>query len=339
MWKVIKDIYTLISKQNKFKFKILILLVFLMSLFEIIGLALILPFLYLVNNLDKATTNPYINNVFTYFNFQDTLSFLYSIGAIAIMFSFFGMILSIYTNMKLSKFSNDLGVDFSIKLLKYYMGDINPKDKPDIRKEKRKKILTETTIVSHNIILPSLMIISKTILILVLFSGLLIINYTATLSLIFILMFIYMFIFHFSNKRVKENLKKIESLKQEKNLLINDVLMGKTSNEKEESEIVKKYFTKSYALSRHQSFNNVISKLPRYLMMFLVFSFIVLLSTYLVNLNQGDMSNVMPKMLLFIVIGLKLLPQIQNVFINYLKLKSNSASFTNIKDVLFEAGK
>jgi ABC-type transport system involved in cytochrome bd biosynthesis fused ATPase/permease subunit len=184
------------------------------------------------------------------------------------------------------------------------------------------------------------MIISKSILIVVLFCGLLVINTPATLSLFLILFFIYLFIFYFSNKRVKENLKKIELLKYEKSLLVNDVLIGKSiSTKKEESKIIKKYFSQSYELSRHQSFNNVISKLPRYLMMFLVFSFVVILSTYLVHLNQGNMSNVMPKMLLFIVIGLKLLPQIQNVFINYLKLKSNIVSFTNIRGALFEAGK
>jgi len=339
MWKVIKDIYTLISKQNKFKFKIIIFLVFLMSLFEIIGLALILPFLFLVNNLNIAKTNSYINSIYTYFNFQDTFSFLCFIGGIAVIFSFLGMILSIYTNVKLVKVSNDLGAGFSVKLLSFYMDKNNLQETVDIRKEKRKKILTDTAIISNSVILPALMIISKSILIIVLFCVLLVINYSTTLILILILILIYIFIFYFSNKKVKKNIKRIELLKEKKSILINDILTGKYSyNNQEKIATVKQYFTYTYELSKHQSFNSVIAKLPRYLMMFLVFTFIIFLSLYLVYVNQGDMSTIIHKMLLFIVIGLKLLPQIQNVFINYLKLKSNISSFLSIREDLFKAG-
>ncbi len=338
MYNVVKDIFFLISKKERLKFKILIILIFFMSLFEIIGLALILPFLYLVNNLDKATTNPYINVVYTYFNFQDAFSFLCFIGIIAVTFSFIGMLLSIYTNIKLNRYANYIGVDFSIRLLELYAKSDNPEILPTDKKEKRKKILTDTAIIANNIILPSLMIISKIIVVLVLFAGLLFISYSVTLLLFIILLFIYIVIFHLSNTKVKQNLKNIELIKQEKNLMVSDILTDKVTKE-EKSKIIKKYFTQAYKLSQYQSFNNTISKLPRYLMMFLVFSFIVFISTFIVYTNHHEIDTLMHKMLLFIVIGLKLLPQIQNIFINYLKLKSNIKSFDNIRETLFKASK
>ena len=71
--------------------------------------------------------------------------------------------------------------------------------------------------------------------------------------------------------------------------------------------------------------------------MFLVFSFVVIISLFIVEVNNGDMGNIMTNMFLYIIIGLKILPQIQNVFMNYLKLKSNISSFMNIRRDLFRA--
>jgi len=308
-----------------------------MSLFEIIGLALILPFLFLVNNLNITQTNSYINNIFTYFNFHDPLSFLYLIGIIAIVFSFLGMLLSVLANLKLTKFSNDIGIDFSIRLLNIYIAQNNEIDPAEVYKKHRKNLLTETAIISSSIVLPSLMIISKIILIIILFIALLIVDYSTTFSFFGLLLFIYTAIFYLSNKKVKLNIRTIESLKQEKSLLVYNALHNKDDLKQEKTSLLKEYSTIAYKLSKYQTFNNVISKLPRYLIMFLVFSFVVIISLFIVEVNNGDMGNIMTNMFLYIIIGLKILPQIQNVFMNYLKLKSNISSFMNIRRDLFRA--
>lgn len=340
MWDTIRNIYALISEKNRFKFKILILLIFFMSFFEIIGLALILPFLLLVSNIDIIQKNKYIYQIYTYLGFQNSFDFLCFIGALAVLFSFFGMLLSVYTNIKLTKFSNDIGADFSVKLLSLYLsGELREKSKEDI-KEAKTKILTETVTVANNIVLPSLMIIAKSILIFVLFGILLYINPAVTLLLVFALFGIYALLFYFSNKKIKYNAKKIEYLKQERNNMVNSALTSKQriAGEKQRS-LVKEYFKQVYELSKHQSFNNVVSKLPRYLMMFLVLTAVVAVSIYIVYVYNGQVDGIIHEMLLFIVVGLKLLPQVQNVFINYLKIKSKMSSFLRIKKDLKEAYK
>ena len=337
MWSVIKEIYRLITKQNKFKFKILVILIFLTSIFEIIGLALILPFLFLVNNLNIVYTNEYINRFYQYLHFDTSMNFLYFIGGMAMLFSFLGMVLSIYTNIKLTKFSNDLGADFSIRLLNLYLNNTYETLSSEKFKEKRKKIVTDTAIVANNIILPSLMIIAKTMLVCILCLGLFLISYEVTFFLFMILFSIYIFIFNISNKKVKLNNKNIERIKKEKNLLILDTLKNISTKEKSEKDIyIKQFFTQVYQLSKYQSFNNTVAKLPRYLLMFLVLSAVIGVSIYLLHAYQGNMDNIIHKMLFFIIIGLKLLPQIQNIFINYLKLKSNIYAFENIKNDLYK---
>ena len=338
MWQVIKEIFSLLPRKSKRNFVLLIILTFLMSIFEIIGLALILPFLFLVGNLKLIETNQHIHSLYTFLGFHDKLDFLYFIGGGAMTFSLLGVILSIFTNIKLTKFSNNLGSAFSIKLLKYYtkhQESLNMEHR-DIRKQ----ILTEPAVIATNIILPSLMILSKTILVLVLFAVLMVINYKVTILFSLLLFTIYFIIFRFSNAKVQHNKKQIETLREERSLLVNTILSHKKKLDKtEENELLQSYSMKSSELSGYQSFNNVIAKLPRYLMMFIIFSSVVFVSSYLVTTYQGNMDDIMHKMLLYIVLGLKTLPQIQNIFINYLKLKSNLASFSNIRQELFSTSK
>jgi len=335
MYKIINEIYNLISKNDKFKFKILIVLIFLMSFFEIIGLALILPFLFLVSDLNIAITNEYINSIYTYFDFHDTFSFLIAVGVLAITFSLLGVVLSIYTNLKMTKVSNDIGADFSVRILKFSIDNVDTDKSTEAYKNNRKKILTDTAVVANKIILPILMIVSKTILIAIFFAGLMIVNYKVTLLFLFVLIIVYVPIFYLTNMKRKRNMKRIEILKEERNALVHEVLNNKNNMlQNRKKEALKKYFNQSYELSRHQSFNNVVSKLPRYLIMFLVLASIIGISTYLTYVSNGDMDAIIHKMFIFIVVGLKTLPQIQNVFINYLSAKSNIKSFENIRACL-----
>ena len=335
MYKIINEIYNLISKNDKFKFKILIILVFLMSFFEIIGLALILPFLFLVSNLNIAITNEYINSIYTYFDFHDTFSFLIAVGILAITFSLLGVVLSIYTNLKMTKVSNDIGADFSVRILKFSIDNIDTDKSTEAYKNNRKKILTDTAVVANKIILPILMIVSKTILIAIFFAGLMIINYKVTLLFLFVLIIVYVPVFYLTNMKKKINMKRVEILKEERNVLVYEVLNNKNNIlQNRKKEALKKYFNQSYELSRHQSFNNVVSRLPRYLIMFLVLTSIVGISIYLTYVSNGDMDAIIHKMFIFIVVGLKTLPQVQNVFINYLSVKSNIKSFENIRACL-----
>ena len=335
MYKVINEIYSVISKNDKFKFKILIVLVFLMSFFEIIGLALILPFLFLVSNLNIAITNEYINSIYTYFDFHDTFSFLIAVGILAITFSLLGVVLSIYTNLKMTKVSNDIGADFSVRILKFSIENVDTDKSTEAYKNNRKKILTDTAVVANKIILPILMIVSKTILIAIFFAGLMIVNYKVTLLFLFVLIIVYVPIFYLTNMKRKRNMKRIEILKEERNVLVYEVLNNKNNIlQNRKKEALKKYFNQSYELSRHQSFNNVVSRLPRYLIMFLVLTSIVGISIYLTYVSNGDMDAIIHKMFIFIVVGLKALPQVQNVFINYLSVKSNIKSFENIRACL-----
>ena len=335
MYKVINEIYSVISKNDKFKFKILIILVFLMSFFEIIGLALILPFLFLVSNLNIAITNEYINSIYTYFDFHDTFSFLIAVGILAITFSLLGVVLSIYTNLKMTKVSNDIGADFSVRILKFSIDNIDTDKSTEAYKNNRKKILTDTAVVANKIILPILMIVSKTILIAIFFTGLMIVNYKVTLLFLFVLIIVYVPVFYLTNMKKRRKMKRVEILKEERNVLVYEVLNNKNNIlQNRKKEALKKYFNQSYELSRHQSFNNVVSRLPRYLIMFLVLTSIVGISIYLTYVGNGDMDAIVHKMFIFIVVGLKTLPQVQNVFINYLSVKSNIKSFENIRACL-----
>lgn len=339
MYKLLKDILKLLSKKDKFTFIILVVFLFFTTIFEIVGLALILPFLLLINNLELIETNNFIQSIYILFDSENKLEFLYSIGSLAIVFSFIGMVLAIYTNLKLVKYSNNVGASFSVRLFKTFSMKTKKEDlrNRDLYRDIRKKIISESSIISTNIILPSINIISRLILIFILLSILLIINYKFTLFIIFYLLIFYVIILKLSRNIINNNIKKIHIYKKEK-----EELFIKTFNMKNEdlgndnNNNMDEYKLNTYKLAESQATNSAISKLPRYVMMFLVFSSVTGFLMYLFGIKNDGIGSIMHTILIFLIVGLKILPQLQSLYINYIKIQSNRLSFYNIYNELYK---
>lgn len=334
MFSVIKDIYLLISFADKIKFKMLVVLVFFTTIFEIVGLALLLPFLALIANLDLIDKNKYINFVYLYLNLNNHQDFLHFVGFFAIFFIFIGTILAIYTNLQLLNFSTKIANDFSSNVLKYSLLTYSTEKLKQLGSEFNKKIFSDCIIVGNGIIYPSINIISKTFLIFLLFFVLMIVNVEITVLLLCIFILFYFIYFIYSKKKTFNNNIEIKKLKESKTKILKDALDDFTINDLTINELTNYYKEQSYSLSRMQSVNIIIGKLPRYIMSFIVFSFVVLITMYLENLKDFDIHVIFSKILIYLVVGLKMLPQAQNVFVNYLKLKSSLHVFYNIKDEL-----
>jgi ATP-binding cassette, subfamily B, bacterial PglK len=337
MYKLFKDIFRLLSRRDRFTFLVLIVFLFFTTIFEILGLALILPFLLLINNLELIETNEFIQSLFTFTGLESNLDFLYFIGFLAISCSFIGMVLAIYTNLKLVKYSNNIGASFSVRLFKLFFRKINREElsNREIYNNIRKKVISEAMISSNNIVLPLINIISRLVLIILFLIILVSFNYKLTLLIISFFIIFYFIILKFSKKIININISKIEKYKIEKEELFQETFNAVNENfRKNDKNCIEKYKISNYKLVKAQSINGVISKLPRYIMMFLVFSSIVAFLMHLVSIDKDSISSIMHTILIFLVIGLKILPQLQNIYINYMKIQSNKLAFYNVYNEL-----
>lgn len=332
MYKLLKDILKILSKKDKVTFILLVIFLFFTTIFEIIGLALILPFLILINNSDLVYTNEFINEIFVLINLDNKYDFLYFIGFLAIFFSFIGAALSIYTNIKLGKYANNIAGAFSVNLIKIYLKETIEGELVDkkIYSKIKRNVISESSVISNNILIPLINIISRSILIVILLIVLGLFNYKITLLIISYLSVFYFIITKYSKNFIQANKLEIEQLKRDKEEYYNTLFSFEEEKEINNDKLLEKYKLSTYRLGNLLSINAVITKLPRYLMMFLVFSSTIAYLLYLITYEKDTVSVIIHTILIFLILGLKILPQLQNIYINYIKLQSNKVSFYDI---------
>ena len=135
-----------------------------------------------------------------------------------------------------------------------------------------KKISSDTAVFGQNIVQPIIIMSAKALLSILLISILIFISPIITMIIIAIFFIIYAFFFKLTKNRVNKNIEGIKNLKNIKITLLKQSLtyikefIFLTLNN---DNILNTYSNKSLDFSEKQSFNSIISKLPKYIMMFL----------------------------------------------------------------------
>jgi len=303
LYVILTDLLGFISKKSKAQIFRLILFLIFTYIFEILSLTLIFPFFFLVNNLDYIAKNRYAFYIYNLLDFSNKIGFLYFVSVLLILFSFLGMVLTIYTNKKLVQLPKDIGIEISTKLLN--------------RSVNKKEIFKNVNIVSQNIIMPIIIVTARSLVSLLFLGVLLYMNYIATFVLLIFFASLYYVIYIIFHNKISKNRSKIKELKE----------LLHSTNEIDELKSAYK------ELNRLETFNAIAGKLPRYFIVFAVFTLIVFASCYVAKHYQ-DTKTIIHLMLIYIVIFLKLLPQFQNIFIYYLKFKQNISYYVKLERYL-----
>lgn len=327
MMKTSNKLFYIMSSKNKKTFIILVFFLFLTTVFEITALTLILPFLVLSNKLENITKYDFIRNIYDFLELSNPIDFLYLIASLVILFAFLGMLLSIYTNYKIVKFSNGIALECNIQIFKNKIFNHDEE-----LAELRKTIISNPTMLSSSIIQPFLNIISRILLVFILLSVMMYISYFITIILIILFLVIYYLIFKLTKKIIEKNKNIIiNSRKTTNDIFIN---IFRTKNLENTKEKTFSYQKKLYESLLADAFNKVATKLPRYFFMFLIISLLIgFVLFYLNNINM-HLSNILFELMIYIVASLKSLPQLQNIYINFMKIKTNEVVLNEVYNEL-----
>ena len=109
MFKLIKQLFSLLSPSQRRRFYALQFLVLLMAIMEIAGVASIIPFMALVGNMDQLQDDTIIAQVYEASGITSELRFVFMLGVSVLIMMFISSIISMYTTWKLAMFSNKIG--------------------------------------------------------------------------------------------------------------------------------------------------------------------------------------------------------------------------------------
>ncbi len=336
------SIWALLSKQNKFYFITLIFLIIIQAFFEILSIAMVIPFVTLLLDPNSMSNIPFLN-------FLNPINYSISKQEIIIYMSILFLMAFIFKNITvviINKFLFDYVYNFrkdlTTRVLEKYLHQnyiFFVKNSYSIIAANLSKEVENLSGVYFRpiLIILSELIILISILILIVFSG-----YIEGFLIILPFVLLTALIFKSLNKKVKSwsnarviNTKNLTKLTYEIILGIREILLiGKVS------EILEKYKLFQKESSNIESKVELVQTLPR-LTIELFAIFLFLLTFIYLSFQNIDNKEIFVILSFYIAIAYRVTPSLNKIFVHYQQLKVGKPSVNiilndlNLKDELY----
>src|SRR5690625_3310222 len=121
MLKTLKELFHLLTAEQRRRFYRLQILVVLMALMELLGIASIGPFMALVADMDLLQSNSFLQRLYTISGVQDPMDFLFIMGLGELIMLALASVISILTTWRLSTLSLSVGLQLAGRLHRRYL--------------------------------------------------------------------------------------------------------------------------------------------------------------------------------------------------------------------------
>ncbi len=327
---MLKDLKLLINFSLKyFKFKLIYLqfLIILSSVLQLLSIFSFGPLILLL--MDNKEIKKY--HEFYLERISDEQFFLFTILLIATLF-----ILSNLLSIIVSKKSLHFGQEIGIKLNNKIFSNILSKDYSYHLNQNSSEIISKITLenarVVGSILIPMLLINSRIITLLFVFTGLIIFNLVASLFVLFFLLISYIIILSINKRRLTAN----SNIISKNNFYRQKIISESLGNIRETIMFgAKNFFFNLFKITNEKiafstANNQYLSSIPRFIIEILIFTLLLGLIYFLKNDNS--LNYYLPIIGIYLVAGYKLLPALQAIATSYASIKGNQTALQNIKN-------
>lgn len=333
MFNLAKELYSLLTPDQRRRYLSLQIMVFFMAIMELLGIASIAPFMSLVADMQLLETNVMLNKVYLASGVNSHEQFLFIAGLIVLLMLSIASMLSIITTWHLSLFAFSVGTEIGDRLYRYYLHQDWLFHASGSSAQLTKQIATESMRVTNYVILPFIQMNARLILATFISVGIFVFN--PVIATVGIVLFIsgYILIYKLIRKRIVRYGENISSASTARFRLMNegfggikDILLYSRND-----DFVKKFKQSGRALARAQGMNTALSQAPRYFMELIAFGALISLVLVLLTRHDGTLSQVLPVLAIYALAGFKLLPALQQIYGSVTTIRGNAAAFNAIK--------
>jgi ATP-binding cassette, subfamily B, bacterial PglK len=331
---MIINLWNHLSKRRHRQFLLLLILMILSSLSEVISIGLVIPFLGVLTSPDLIFNHPLAQPLINSMGILEPKKLILPITFIFIFSAIFACLIRLFLLYVLTKFTWASGADLSVNIYRrsLYQDYLIHLDRNS--SEVINGIIVKTNTVINGIIRPILILISSSILVIILFVGLLIVNIEAMLISICGCGFLYWLIIRFTRQRIKKN---SESIANQSTLMIKALQEGLGGIRDVIIDGTQEFYCQIYRKSdlpfrQASGENQFIAGSPRYLMEAVGMIVISLLAYTMVNDNK--ILAVIPTLGAIALGAQRLLPALQQSYASFTQIKASYASFVDVMDLL-----
>lgn len=322
---MLKKTLSLLLEKEKTQLIALLSLFTFVAIFDVVGVASILPLFSILTNKEIIFENALLVSLYELLNFEQETHFLIFITIITLLIlvvSLVGKSLSFFFQYKYSML---LEYRLSKTLFNQYLARDYEWHITQNSTDLSKRILSEVTIVIAENILPWLTLISNSLICIGILLLLLYVDIYITFIIIFTLILGYGAIYLVlsgslvtnGKERVNFNALRYKYISEGFQCLKEIKIYQKSDLAVEKFEHVAKEFAAKTAIVK------IYGQLPRYLLEGIAFGGLIAVVIFML-LNNVDLDSVLPKLTLFAFAGYRILPSLQNVYGASVKIKNSN---------------
>ena len=321
----LKKISFLLSREDRFRAIILILMTLVMALIDMLGVASILPFVAVLANPEIIQTNNILSLVYQSvknFGIENEQQFLIAMG----IFVFLLLIISIsfkavttYIQIRYIKMCEH---NISVRLIKGYLYQPYSWFLNRNSAILGKSILSEVSNVVGKGLLPMMNLITNSFTTLALFFLLIVVEPKLTFIAIITISLFYGFVYKF-NLNLLNNIGKETFNANEERFKISTEAFGGFKEMKVGSleETYLNLFSKpSKIIARNSGLWSVLNLIPRFTLEAVTFGGMLLIILFFMTIT-GDITKVLPIITLYAFAGYRLMPALQKIYISFTSLR------------------
>ncbi len=327
-----------ISLRRKKQFWLLLILMIIASLFEIISVGAILPFLGVLTAPEQIYQHQLMQPLINTLNIESSKQLVLPLTVIFITAAICAGLVRLSLLYVMTRLSFGTGADLSIDIYRRTLYQDFSVHTARNSSEVINGIITKTNTVIHNIIMPILTLISSTVLLIGIMSILFTIN--TFIALVSFIGFgaLYWVMALYTRVKLKNNSKCIA---EQSTLLVKSLQEGLGGIRDVLLEGSQKFYCKIYQdadipLRRAAGDNLFISGGPRYVMEAMGMTLIAILA-YIMTQEEGSMEEAIPVLGALALGAQRLLPIMQQAYSAFSSIRGNTASFEDVLKLLDQA--
>lgn len=336
---VYNNLTSFFSIVEKRHFNYLMLLSVVVGFLDFIGIASVVPFLYVLTDQSILENNQHFGKILSILGSKETISvleFQIKFGVICLAVFLTSIILKSLHYYLQIKFALDREASISEKLLKHYLNLNYEWYLQTNSTELGSKLLSEVSYLINSALLPYIRLITSIITSIVIFAVMLLMEPLILFVLIVIFGSYYSFVFYFLRKKIKD--QGIERLKSNKSRfeIFSNIFFG--------IKEIKLYNNENIYLNNYKKNMDkfvtsltaiaVLSNIPKFFIEGLAFASILLITIYGV---YTDNSNTIAFVLTFAIAGYRLLPIYQQIYSSLAELSASKESIDNLLKIYNES--
>ena len=333
----IKSLYALLSRKER---KQLIWLVFFsvfVSVVETAGISVIMPFIEVATNFENIYQKQHYRQVFDFFNFESSISFSIAFGIVLIIFYIFRGGFNLLYSYTMAQFSYGLYAQITKRLFKAYLSTPYQSFTHKNSSYLTKTIVTEASLVS-TVISSILLMVSEIFIIIFLYILMLVASWEITLAFTAILTIKLLFLTNTVSKKIKKVGQDRERIQASFYEIVNKVFGNFKQiklQDKSRIDVIKGEFSKEVdQYAKSNTTYHYLDSFPRLFLETSGFVLIVALLVILIYLDQGNVSNILPTLTLFVLALYRLLPSVNRIVSGYNALMYYHKSIDVVEDEL-----